>query len=311
MIALLFPGQGAQRRGMLADVRAGLAAESFDVATLVDRASELVGRDLRAIDAEPGAYRSTADAQYALVLAGIACARAFEARGLAVDAVAGHSVGAFAAAVACGALAFDDALRAVDVRGRAMARAFPRGYGMGAIGGLDGRAVESLVARVRADDAEIYAANVNAPDQIAVSGSDGAIEAVLALARARGARSTRRLDVVVPAHSPLMAGVETTMREALRELSFSPPRASFATNATARIVRDREAIRRDLSESIARPVRWADLTRALYERGTRLFVEARPGTTLTTLARYAFPDARAVAMDDTSLASIATLAREA
>lgn len=295
---------------MLAELEAKLDAESFDARPLVDRACGILARDLRAIDRELDGYRSTTNAQCALVLSGIACARALETRGLAIDAVAGHSVGAFSAAVACGTLGFDDALRAVDLRGRAMARAFPHGYGMGAIGGLDVRVVEALVARVRADDAAIYAANVNAQDQIAVSGTDVAIDAVLALARERGARSTRRLDVVVPAHSPLMAEVETTMRDALRDIAFAPARAAFATNAEARIVREAEAIRRDLSESIARPVRWADLTRALYERGTRLFVEARPGTTLTMLARYAFPDARAMSMDETSIASIATLGAE-
>lgn len=301
MIALLFPGQGAQYPGMLANL-----AETPGARELVDRASEILARDLVAIDGARDAYRSTIDAQCALFVAGSSCARALAAAGVRIDAMAGHSVGAFAAAVACGALDFDDALRAVDLRGRAMADAFGSdGYGMGAIGGLTRRAIDALVARVHTERAPVYATNVNAPGQVAISGASTAVDDVLALARESGARSTRRLDVVVPAHSPLMHDVAESMRVALARLPFARPRVGYVTNASARFVRDADAIRRDLSESIARPVEWANATRVLYERGVRTFIETRPGSTLATLANDAFPDARTVTMETIDVASVA------
>ena len=303
MIALLFPGQGAQRVGMLAELSDVPQADAY-----IDRACEIVARDLRAIDRDPAGYRSTANAQCALFVAGTACAHAIEAPGVRAEAVAGHSVGAFAAAVACGALAFEDALPFVDLRGRTMAHAFPNGYGMGAIGGLEPRTVAALVERVHTAHDPVYAANVNAPDQIAVAGTDAAVDAVLALALERGARSARRLDVRIPAHTPLMAEAARTLERALAGAKMQPPRIAYGANATARIVRDAEAIRTDLAASISQPVLWANITRALYERGVRLFVEMRPGAALTELATYAFADARALAMERASTASIAALA---
>ncbi|GAC1584796.1 MAG: malonate decarboxylase subunit epsilon [Candidatus Velthaea sp.] len=303
MIALLFPGQGAQHVGMLREL-----SDLRDADRYIDRASAIVSRDLRAIDRDPAGYRSTAHAQCALFVAGVVCAHALEGAGVRAEAVAGHSVGAFAAAVTCGALRFDDALRLVDLRGRTMFEAFPAGYGMGAIGGLDPRAVTTLVERVSTAHDPVYAANVNAPDQIAVAGTEAAVEAVLALARERGARSARRLDVAVPAHTPLMAEAAHTLQRALAGVTMQPPRVAYAANATARIVRDAEAIRTDLGASITQPVLWANITRALYERGVRLFVEMRPSATLTELAQYAFADARALAMERASTASIAALA---
>ncbi|GAC1404341.1 MAG: malonate decarboxylase subunit epsilon [Candidatus Velthaea sp.] len=304
MIALLFPGQGAQRAGMLHALR-----DLPEAGATIDTATRILERDVRTIDADPQAYRrSTADAQCALFVAGVACANALAAAGVRAGAAAGHSVGAFAAAVACGALDFEAALRLVDLRGRTMAKRFPAAYGMGAIGGLDRRAVEALVAAVHTPAAPVYAANVNAPDQIAVAGANVAVDAVLALARERGARTARRLEVVVPAHTPLMAETAATLEAALQSVRMQTPRIAYATNATARVVRDAEGIRTDLSASVALPVQWSNATRALYERGARLFVEARPGTTLTDLAAYAFADARAIAMEAASTASIAALA---
>jgi len=304
--ALLFPGQGAQRTGMLRD-----CSDLRDAGVLVDRACELVGRDLHALDLDPAAYASTTNAQCALFVAGVICARELAAGGIAADAMAGHSVGALAAAVACGALTFDDGMQLVDLRGRIMAQAFPSGFTMGAIGGLDRRTVDGIVAAVHGATSPVYAANVNAPDQIAIAGSVAAVDAVLAQAHAIGARATHRLDVVVPAHTPLLAEAAETMRAALADVAFAAPHAAYATNATARIVRDREAIRNDLAASIARPVQWANMTRGLYERGVRTFIETRPGTTLVTLAHYAFPDVRCFAMQETTSASIAAAHREA
>jgi malonate decarboxylase epsilon subunit len=300
--AFLFPGQGAQRPGMLRDLELLPGA-----AALLDSASTVLGRDLRADDNE-ALLRSTEVAQRALFIAGVASARALIARGVEPDAVAGHSIGTFGAAVIAGSLAFEDALRLVDLRSRMMAEAFPSGYGMGSISGLDERTVTALTAAASNRRYPVYAANVNAPDQIAIAGANEAIATVLATARAQGARSTRRLDVVVPSHTPLMDHVAATMTLALEEVPLSAPSIAYATNAGGSIVRDEAAIRHDLGASVATPVLWANATRALYDDGIRLFVEMQPGDALTNLAARAFADARAVALEIDGLDAVVTLA---
>ncbi|MFN2459757.1 MAG: ACP S-malonyltransferase [Candidatus Velthaea sp.] len=303
MIAFLFPGQGSQRPGMLRGVDA-LPGGSATIA----EGNDIFGADVRNAD-DVAAYRSTVAAQRALFVAGVASARALAAADVRADAVAGHSVGAFAAAVSAGALAFADAARLVDLRARLMQGAFADGYAMGAVGGLDERAVTALASLASNDDTPVYAANINAPDQVVVSGNTEAVNAVLDAARVRGARSVRRLEVHVPSHTPLMRHIADELADAAARVAVTTPAMRYASNADGRIVRDAEAVRGDLSASLTRPVRWYDATRALYESGVRLFVEMLPATVLTELAAYAFPDARAVALETAGIASVAVLAR--
>jgi len=305
VIAFLFPGQGAQQPGMLRDLSAIPGG-----AALVDHASRMLGRELTADDT-PSGYAGTAAAQRALFVAGVASARALIAGGVRPQAVAGHSVGAFAAAVIAGALDFEAGLRAVDLRGEAMAAAFPTGYGMGVIGGLDADRVEALAAAYTRPAQPVYAANVNAPDQIAIAGSRAAVDAVLAAARAAGARSARVLDVCVPSHTPLMRAITPLLAGILPTTSVRAAGIAYAANRTGRIVRDAARIRADLISNAEHPVRWADATTALYESGVRTFIEMRPGSILTDLATAAFADARAIALETSTLAATIALGEHA
>lgn len=212
--------------------------------------------------------------------------------------MAGHSVGAFAAAVATGALTFPDALRLVDLRARAMQEAYPHGYGMGVIVGLDERTVSRLAAKAGISKASVYAANVNAPLQISVSGANDALEKVLTLARKHGARRTQRLAVPTPSHTPLMAPIAAELKRAVADVAMDSPVVPYLSNVGGRALRDPEEIRDDLAQSVEHPVRWHDATTLLFELGVRLFVELPPGDVLTRLAADAFPDARCVAVDD-------------
>ncbi len=275
---------------------------------LLDRATVILGRDLRADDTADG-YRSTVVAQRALFVAGVASARALQHAGVSVDAVAGHSVGTYAAAVIAGAIDFVTALCLVDRRAHLMARAFPAGYGMGAIGGLSERDVAELVAENTSSAAPIFTTNVNAPDQIAVAGALPAIARVIAAARTRGARTARSLDVCVPSHTPLMHDVARALGRECASCTIRAAQVLYATNVGGRLTRDADLIRRDLGCGVSRPVRWADATRALYERGVRLFVEMRPGSNLADLATYAFSDARAVALEIAGIDSVVALAQ--
>ena len=291
---LLFPGQGEQYPGMFADL-----PESAQTAAVFDEVSAALGTDARALDGADHLH-SNADTQLALFTAGVASWRALYATGVRADYVAGHSVGAFAAAVACGTLTLADAAHAVHVRGTAMEQAYPSGYGMGVVLGLDENAVRELAEDIRTDDQPVYASNINAPRQIAVSGSETAVDRLLAAAHTRGATRARRLAVSVPAHCPLMDGARKQFAASIDAVTFQRPRVPFAGNVGGRTLRTAEAIRADLIDAIAAPVRWHDAISVLYERGARLFIQASPGDTLARLAEQAFPEARVAALQTTS-----------
>ena len=118
------------------------------------------------------------------------------------------------------------------------------------------------------------------------------------------------MAVWVPSHSPLLAPVAGRLAEALRAIPLADPRVPYVTSRRARATRDRERIREDLARNVMEPVRRHDATTVLFELGVRLFVEVPPGRALATLAAAAFPDARAIAVDDGGLAAVAALVRE-
>jgi malonate decarboxylase epsilon subunit len=300
-VAFLFPGQGSQRPGMLHDLPDHPAARD-----MITEATEVLGRDVLDLDT-PEALGSTVAAQLALLVVGATAARILTEEGGGADFVAGHSVGAFAAAVAAGALAYPDALQLVDLRARAMQEAYPRGYGMGVVAGLDEQTVSHLAAESSTANAPVHSANVNAPLQVCVAGADEALERVLNLAREHGAHRVRRLAVPTPSHTPLMAPVAAKLERALAAVPMDPPAAPYLSNVGGRALRDPEKIRDDLARSVERPVRWHDATTLLFELGVRLFVELPPGHVLTDLATAALPEARAIAVADAGVGSAATL----
>ena len=298
-LALLFPGQGAQTPGFLSRLPPHPAVH----ATLAQAASVL-GVEAGQLDS-PQALESTAAVQLTTVIAGVAMARALAAQGCEADAVAGLSVGAFAAAVACGSLRFPDALQLVKLRGAAMAQAVPGGHGMSAILGLSERDARALVARV-STRAPLFLASINGPRETVVSGSEAALAAAAAEAQAAGA-AVRRLRLTTPSHCPLMDGVSAQLRAAVRGMAVEPPRAVYVSNTRARATRDASELVEDLIENVSHTVRWHDSVTLLYELGCRMFVETPPGTVLSHLVRDSFPEARAVALEEVPLATAAAL----
>ena len=270
-------------------------------------AAALLGYDPRAHDDERS-LRSTTHVQIGLFLCGVASSRALGAQGIWPDIVAGHSVGAFAAAVTAGAVAFDDALRAVRVRGQAMEELFPNGYGMGVCVGVALADVRAVVAHAYQCGERVYIANVNAAAQIVVSGTLDAIDAVLSQCRALGARRAERLPVAVPSHCELMEPVARAVREALHGVPFDRPRGTYVSSMRAAILRHAPEVRDDLSEGVRNAVRWEESARLMLELGARLGIEAVPGRVLTDLweAHHRF---RAEAMDGSRIDSIVALAR--
>lgn len=301
-IAFLFPGQGAQSPGFLRAL-----PEHAAVSDTFAEASRLLDHDVLELDTAD-ALESTAAVQLTLLIAAVAIVRLLRDEGVVADAVAGLSVGAFGAAVACGALTFADALALVRLRGEGMQRGFPRGFGMAAVIGLDEAQIQALIEPIRRTGDALYVANVNAPTQIVLTGSVAALDAAIAAARAWGARQARRMAVSAPSHCALLAPVALALHAALAGASLTAPRIPYLSNRHARAVTDARSVGVDLADNVMYPVRWHDATTVLFERGCRLFVELPPGRVLTDLAASAFPDTRAVALADTAVESVRVLA---
>jgi malonate decarboxylase epsilon subunit len=294
-VAFLFPGQGAQSAGLLHRL-----PQHAEVSRTIEEASRILGRDVTALD-NAEALRSTGAVQEALLIAGVATARALMAEHVRPAAVAGMSIGAFGAAVACGTLSFDDALPLVRLRGEWMERAFPSGFGLAAIEGLDEVRLQGILERIRTPKLPVYISNINAPRQIVVAGSDSALAAVMTQARQQGARRTQRLAVSVPSHCPLLQPIADRLTQAMAALTLRTPSMPYVSNRGGRALYDADAIRQDLATSIAHPVRWYSALEVIRELGATIFIEMAPGDVSTHLVAELLPGVRAVSIADRGL----------
>lgn len=289
MLACQFPGQGSQSPGFLHR----LPAHPVVDATLAE-ASEVLSVDVLTLDTQQ-ALRLNIAVQIGLVVAGVATARRLADAGFDIELSAGLSVGAYAAAVTCGALSFPDALRLVKKRAEVMENASPTGYGLAAIDGLTEQQIETLANDSSSDAAEhVYIGNVNAPRQIVVAGSDAALAAFAARALAAGAHRAKRLAVSVPSHCELLAAAADELVDFAAGMPFQAPRAVYIGNRSARALRSPEAIRADLATNMRYTVRWFDALTAMIELGATVLVEAPPGQVLTSIATAAYPGVTAL-----------------
>ncbi|MCP2075015.1 UNVERIFIED_ORG: malonate decarboxylase epsilon subunit [Pseudomonas lini] len=296
---LVFPGQGAQRAGMLH----GLAPQ------ILGEANDVLGEDVLQLDSAE-ALQSTRAVQLCLLIAGVAASRRLLEQAPAPDYVAGLSIGAYPAAVVAGALGFDDALRLVSLRGDLMQQAYPQGYGMTAIIGLDLAAVEALLAQVHSDRTPVYLANINADNQVVIAGSDEAMSNVARQARSLGAGKACRLAVSVPSHCPLLQTPAQALAQAFAEVALKVPALGYLSGSRARPVISSEALRDDLAFNMCRIVDWRGTVQSAYERGVRLQIELPPGAVLTGLARRVFEQGTVMAFDGARLDTLQALLRE-
>jgi len=303
-VAFLFPGQGSQVPGMLHTL-----PDHPAIGRTLDEVSEGLGENVLELDSTE-ALRSTVSVQLALLASGVGVARALIAEGVEPEAVAGMSVGAFAAAVAAGALDLDDGVRLVKQRAEGMVKLYPKGYGLAAIVGLTEKQVSTLVEAAYTEQNPVYVGNINAPRQIVIAGSDEGMDKVLEAARKSGARKAVRLNVSEPSHCPLLEPVADALRESLQAIHLQQPKMVYLGNVTGRALRNAEAISEDLASNIAHGVRWYDATAVLEELGCRLFLEMPPGHILSELGREAFPDVRTLAVGETSLKDALRLASQ-
>ena len=302
-VAFVFPGQGAQYPGMLHDL-----LDDPAVAGTLDEVSDALGADVRAMDS-PEALKSTVAVQVALFSAGVATARAMLEKCVEPTAVAGLSVGAFAAAVVAGVLLLRDGVELVRLRAQEMERLFQRGYGLSAIVGLTESQVTEIVQRETSDQFPVFVGNINAPRQIVITGANVAMERVLAKARQQGASNTVRLHVSVLSHCPLLQPVAEALARRIAGMSLKNPQVTYVGNVSARALRSKERIADDLVHNIVHGVRWHDASTVLKELGCRLFLEMPPGHTLTDLVRQNLPGVDSMPVEARTLPRILRFAQ--
>ena len=276
--ALLFPGQGSQQPQMLHHL-----VHHPAVHETLSEAGDALGFDARTLDSVD-ALRSTVSVQLALLIAGVATARALKRSGLQPLAVAGLSVGAFTAAVAAEALSFPAAIQLVRSRAEQMEQMYPTGYGLSAIVGLTEAHVTRLVNPIDSQEHPVFVGNINAPKQIVIAGSIEGMKLVLEQALLQGARKAEPLNVSVPSHCPLLQPVADLLRKQLGSTSVRDPKTIYIANVNARPVRTAQGVAADLADNIAHGVRWHDATSVAVELGTKLFLNVPPGHALSDLA---------------------------
>lgn len=286
-LAVVFPGQGAQSVGMAGD----WVEEHAGARGLFDRASDLLGYDLLAVCREgpPERLNATAVSQPAILVTSLAALEVFRSRPEqpldAASITAGLSLGEYTALVFAGALGFDDAVRLVDVRGRAMEECGRKSPGaMVAVLGLERPAVAALCDECRGPDV-LEVANMLCPGNVVVSGSEPACARVEAAAAAAGAVRCVRLEVAGAFHTRLMEPAVARLAAALDAVPIRSPRLPVVSNVDARTHRDPEEIRRLLSRQVVGVVEWADSMAYILSTGVGSVCEVGPGRVLRGLLK--------------------------
>lgn len=306
-LALLFPGQGSQQPNMLHT----LPSSSAVSAVLDESRAELTRLGLTADIDTAAALQDTTNVQIALLIAGVSCARALtEDYGLIPQFVAGHSVGAYSAAVTAGVLTLAEALTAVALRGRLMEDACADGdWGMAALTGLPTRSACQIADQVATDDDPIWVANINSATQTVFSGTATALQRADDAARIAGAFNYERIHVSVASHCPKQAGTAAHLKTHLAGLPRRAPNARYLTNTRGRATTSAETILDDLAQAVAHTVQWYDATRLMGELGASCAIETQPGHVLTRLIASAVPAVAAISLQDSGLAAIAVRQR--
>jgi [acyl-carrier-protein] S-malonyltransferase len=283
-VALVFPGQGSQSVGMLAE----LSELHPSVKATFEEASDGAGVDLWALSqgGPEEMLNRTEYTQPALLAAGVAVWRLWQAQGGAQPAVlAGHSLGEYTALVAAGALSLRDGAHLVRIRGQLMQDAAPAGTGaMAAVLGAEDALVEAVCAD--ASGAQVVVpANYNSPGQIVLGGDAAAVDRALALLQEQGVRKTVKLAVSVPSHTPLMREAANRLAETMAGLQWTLPALPVVQNVDARAHDDLDGIRDALVRQLYLPVQWTGCVQALAARGVTRIAECGPGKVLAGLVK--------------------------
>jgi [acyl-carrier-protein] S-malonyltransferase len=298
-LAFVFPGQGSQKVGMLADAYAefGAVRDTFALA------SETLGYDMWSLIQEGSqeALNLTETTQPVLLTCSVALWRAWEqASEIRPAVMAGHSLGEFSALVCAGALDFSDTVQLVRKRGQFMQTAVPVGEGaMAAIIGLDDDSINGVCAEVSASQAGVVSAvNFNSPGQVVIAGHAGAVESAIVALKEAGAKRALPLPVSAPFHTELMQPAGEALAEAIADMAIGAPLIPVVHNVHAQTESDAENIRGLLVKQIYSPVQWTACAQAMLALGVTRVVECGPGKVLSGLARRIDKSLQTLSLED-------------
>ncbi len=284
-LAFVFPGQGSQQLGMLAE----LAESNPIIEATFAEASAVLGYDLWQLVQEGPAedLNSTDKTQPALLTAGVALWRLWAEKGGARPAVvAGHSLGEYTALVCAGAIDFTDGVKLVKLRGEFMQQAVPAGSGaMAAILGLSDEAIEQACAQAAqaAQAGVVSPVNYNCPGQIVIAGEKAAVEQAIENCKAAGAKRAVPLPVSVPSHCALMRPAAEKLAEALAKVEVRQPEIAVMQNVSAAVPADVEELKSNLLAQLYSPVLWTKSVQAMVAQGVEATIECGPGKVLAGL----------------------------
>ncbi|QJR15209.1 ACP S-malonyltransferase [Usitatibacter palustris] len=297
-LAIVFPGQGSQSLGMMKGF-----ADLPIVEQTFREASSILGIDLWAManDGPAEALNQTVNTQPLMLVAGVACWRAWREKGGPMPTYfAGHSLGEYSALVASESLRFEDAVPLVRFRAQSMQEAVPEGIGgIAAILGLEEGAVREVCASA-AQGEVLEPANLNDPKQIVIAGHRAAVERGMVLAKERGAKRALMLPMSAPSHCSLMKPAAERVRERLAGIEVRAPKVPVIQNRHVKASSDPATIREALVEQIYSPVRWVETVQWFSSQGVTRIVECGPGKVLTGLSKRIAADAECVAVTDTA-----------
>lgn len=297
--AFVFPGQGSQNVGMLADLAAAypLVEETFR------EASDTLGYDLWQLVSQGPAeeLNKTWQTQPALLAASVAIYRVWQQQGGEQPVLmAGHSLGEYSALVCAGVLNFADAIKLVELRGKLMQEAVPEGTGaMQAIIGLDDAAIRQACEE-SAQGQVVSPVNFNSPGQVVIAGNKEAVERAGAACIAAGAKRALPLPVSVPSHCALMKPAADKLAIALQDITFNAPSVPLINNVDVKAESDADAIRHALVRQLYSPVRWTESVEAMASQGVTQLMEMGPGKVLTGLTKRIVDSLTAAAVNDTA-----------
>jgi [acyl-carrier-protein] S-malonyltransferase len=295
-LAFVFPGQGSQKVGMLADI----AAQFPVVEKTFAEASEVLGYDMWDMiqNGEQETLNLTENTQPLLLTSSVALWRVWQEKNGAVPALmAGHSLGEFSALVCAGTLKFTDAVALVRDRGRFMQTAVPVGEGaMAAILGLDDDKIVELCKEASIVGC-VEAVNFNSPGQVVIAGHVAAVDKAIELFKAAGAKRALPLPVSAPFHTSLMKPAGEKLAVELRKLQFSAPQIPVVHNVHAKAENDPEAIRELLIQQIYSPVLWTQCVEFMAAQGITTTIECGPGKVLSGLNKRVVKELNTFALE--------------
>ncbi|MEG9475176.1 ACP S-malonyltransferase [Mannheimia indoligenes] len=298
--AMVFPGQGSQAIGMLAD----LATQYPIVEETFKQASDVLSYDLWDLVQNGTAEElgQTQRTQPALLAASVAIFRVWQEKypELKPSVMAGHSLGEYSALVCAGVLNFQDAIKLVELRGNAMQEAVPAGSGaMYAIIGLDNEAIIKACEQAATETGEIVSAvNFNSPGQVVIAGTKAAAEKAGELCKASGAKRALPLAVSVPSHCALMKPAAEKLAAALQNITLNQPLVPVINNVDVAVESDADTIRNALVRQLYSPVRWTETVEKMAQDGITTLYEIGPNKVLTGLTSRIVKELSAQAVND-------------